>query len=133
MPAGLEQQLQDMFEFDGFLVEWPQKGHELSKVGMLKIGDIPAWKLDLVKSDGAHWHLYLDSHTGGIGQASLLDDVNEPTLVIRQSDFRETSGFTSPCNIQYLDGAGMRLAVETIEDIKLEVIPFELDQELVIH
>ena len=34
--------------------EWPQKGHELSKVSMLKIGEIPAWKFDLVKSDGAH-------------------------------------------------------------------------------
>ncbi|MCH7829510.1 MAG: hypothetical protein IIB75_02980 [Proteobacteria bacterium] len=54
-------------------------------------------------------------------------------MVIRQSDFRETSGFTFPYNIQYLDDAGMRLAVETIEDIKLKVIPFELDQELVIH
>lgn len=130
LPAGLDQILRDVFEFDGFLVEWPQKGHELSKVGMLKIGEVLAWKLDLLKSDGAHWHLYLDSHTGGVMQASLLDNSNEPTLVIRQSDFRETSGFTFPHRIEYLDGAGKRLAVETIDDLKLEVIPLSLSESL---
>jgi hypothetical protein len=38
-----------------------------------------------------------------------------------------------PHRIEYLDGAGRSLAVETIDEIVVNVIPFELEQETVVH
>jgi hypothetical protein len=75
----------------------------------------------------------VDSHTGNIVRASLLDDGDEPMYVIGQSDFRETSGFMFPHRIEYLDGAGRILAIETVDEIDVDVIPFELEQETIAH
>ena len=133
LPADLEQKLLSTWEFDGLFVEWPKKGHEVSMVGMMKIDDILAWKLELRQKNGAHWNLFVDSHTGGLVQASLLDATSEPAYIIRQSDFRDTSGFMFPHRIEYFDGAGRSLAVETIDEIELDVAPFELEQDAVSH
>jgi hypothetical protein len=133
LPVDLERHLLESFEFDGLFVEWPDKGHKVSMVGMQKIGDVLAWQLDLLQNGGPHWNLYVDSHTGDIVRASLLDDNDEPMYVIGQSDFRETSGFMFAHRIEYLDGAGKTLAIETINEIDVDVIPFELEQETVAH
>ena len=133
LPVELEQQLLRAFEFDGMFVEWPAKGHAVSMVGMLKIGDILAWKLDLEQKDAANWSLYVDSHTGGIVQANLLDEIGKPAYIIQQSDFRETSGFTFPHRIEYMDGSGQSLAVETIYRIELKVKSIDIELEAVNH
>ena len=133
LPAGLEQKLLDNFEFDGLLVEWPKKDHELSMVGMLKIGSILAWKLDLKKKDGDNWSLYIDSHTGGLVRADMLEADEQIAFSIHQSDFRATAGFTFPHRIEYMDKDGRSLAVETIDEITLDVTPFELEQNASAH
>ena len=133
LPVDLERHLLESFEFDGLFVEWPDKGHKVSMVGMQKFGDVLAWQLDLLQEGGSHWNLNVDSHTGDIVRASLLDDNDEPMYVIGQSDFRETSGFMFAHRIEYLDGAGKTLAIETINEIDVDVIPFELEQETVAH
>jgi hypothetical protein len=133
LPIDLEQKLLRGFEFDGLFVEWPQKGHEVSMIGMLKIGDVLAWKLDLQQEGGEHWNLFLDSHTGSIVQANLLDGAGKPAYIIQQSDFRETSGFTFPHRIEYMDGTGQSLAVETIDEIKLTTDTFDIELEAVSH
>jgi hypothetical protein len=133
LPADFEQILLSSWEFDGMFVEWPKKGHEVSMVGMMKIDDVLAWKLELQQKDGEHWNMFVDSHTGGLVQASLLDSTGEPAYIIRQSNFRDTSGFMFPHRIEYMDGAGQTLAVETIDEIELEVTPFEIEQEAVSH
>jgi hypothetical protein len=38
-----------------------------------------------------------------------------------------------PHRIEYMDGAGRSLAVETIDEIELEIKPFELEQDVVSH
>jgi len=133
LPSELERQLLETFEFDGLFVEWPEKGHEVSMIGMQKFVDVLAWQLDLLQERGPHWNLFVDSHTGDIVRANLLDDQDEPMYVIGQSDFRETSGFMFPHRIEYMDGAGRTLAIETIEEIEVDVTPFELEQETVAH
>ena len=129
LPVDLEQKLLRAFEFDGMFVEWPQKGHEVSMAGMLKIGDVLTWKLDLQQQGGVHWNLFLDSHTGGIIQAYLLDEAGKPAYIIQRSDFRETSGFTFPHRIEYMDGNGRSLAVETIDDIEVKLNTFDIELE----
>ena len=133
LPSNLEQKLLDNFEFDGLLVEWPKKDHELSMVGMLKIGSVLAWKLDLKQKDGDNWSLYIDSHTGGLVRADMLDADEQTAFSIHQSDFRETAGFTFPHRIEYMDKDGRSLAVETIDEITLDVTPFELEQNAATH
>jgi hypothetical protein len=133
LPADLERQLLASFEFDGLFVEWPEKGHKVSMVGMQKFGDVLAWQLDLLQEGGPHWNLFVDSHTGDIVRVNLLDNNDEPMYVIGQSDFKETSGFMFPHRIEYMDGAGRTLAIETIDEIEVDVIPFDLEQETIAH
>jgi len=133
LPSDLEQLLLDTFEFDGLFVEWPGKGHEVEMVGMLKIGDVLAWKLSLQQADGPSWYMYVNSHGGALVRADILDDQGELLYEIRQSQFEETSGFMFPHRIEYLDSTGRTLAVETIDDIEVDVEPFDLEQEPVAH
>jgi hypothetical protein len=133
LPGGLERRLIDTFEFDGLFVEWPQKGHEIRMVGMQKFGDVLAWQLELLQVGGTHWNLFVDSHTGDIVRANLLGADGDLIYSIDQSDFRETSGFMFPHRIEYMDDAGRTLAVETINEIEVDLVPFELEQEVVTH
>jgi hypothetical protein len=133
LPGDLERRLLATFEFDGIFVEWPQKGHQVSMLGMQKFGDILAWQLDILQASGAHWNLYLDSHSGDIVRANLLNEENEPMYIIAPSDYRETSGIMFPYRIEYMDSEGRILAIETIDEIAVDIMPFELEQETVAH
>jgi hypothetical protein len=133
LPAELEKTLLNGYEFDGPLVEWPDKGSELAMVGMLKIGDVLAWKLDLTQSGGQRWHLYIDSHGGALVRADLLGASDQIEYSILQSDVRETDGFKYPHRIEYRYGDGEVFAVEVIDAIAIEQAPFELSDEEVTH
>ena len=133
LPAELEKKLLSTFEFDGLLVEWPDKGHEVSMSGMLKIGDVLAWRLHLAQHNGPEWHVFLDSHSGALVRADMVGDDGDAEYSIRRSDFRETSGFTFAHRIEYLDREGRTLAIETIDAINVETEPFDLEKESVTH
>jgi len=133
LPVELERKLFESFEFDGLLVEWPGKGHELEMIGMLKIGEVLAWKLDLLHKTGSHWHLYVNSHGGALLRADMLDENGDPEYIIRQSDFRETSGFMFARRIEYFDRGGHSLGVEIIDEIALEIEPFDIEAESIAH
>ncbi len=133
LSAALESKLLKTFEFDGRLVEWPDKGHEVSMSGMQKIGDVLAWKLDFVQSSGQHWHLFINSHGGDIVKANMLDQNDQLEYSLLQSDFRETSGFKYPHRIEYVDGNGKTLGVEVIDEIVIDQQAFDLSDETVAH
>lgn len=133
LPEEYEALLFETFEFDGLFVEWPEKGHEVDMLGMQKFGDVLAWQLDLIQSGGRHWNLYLDSHTGDLVRAALLDADGNPMFIIDQGDFQETSGFRFPHRIAYKTGNGDVLATEMIDKIIVNVEPFELEQDAVSH
>jgi len=133
LPPDLERLLLDTFEFDGLFVEWPDKGHKVEMLGMLKMGEVLAWKLSLQQANGPSWHLYVNSHGGALVRADILDEDGEPLYEIHQSDFRETSGFTFPHRIEYRDSGGQILAVEKIDVIEVDVEPFDLQQESLAH
>jgi len=133
LPGDFETILLESFEFDGLFVEWPDKGHEVDMLGMQKFGDVLAWQLDLIQNGGRHWHLYLDSHSGDLVRASLLDADGEPMFIIDKSDFREVSGFRRPHRLVYMNGSGDALATETFDRFIVDVEPFELEQDAVAH
>ncbi len=116
LPAEYETVLLASFEFDGMFVEWPDKGHEVDMLGMQKFGDVLAWQLDLIQGGERHWHLYLDSHSGDLVRASLLDTDGNPTFIIDQRDFREIAGFRFPHQIEYLTGDEELLATERFDN-----------------
>ena len=133
LPGDLEQRLLATFEFDGLFVEWPDKGHEVAMSGMLKMGDVLAWRLHLAQSEGPEWYLYIDSHSGDLIRADILDNEGVAEYIIRQDDFRDTSGFMFAHRIEYQDGNGQTLAIETINDVEVNVAEFDMDEEEVAH
>ena len=133
IPANVEQQLLQTFEFDGLFVEWPDKGHEVSMEGMRKFNDILAWKLKLQQKNGPAWNLFLNSHSGNLIQKQMLDENGEPTLIIRQGDFRDVDGFRFPFKLEYMDGNSNSIAVEVINSIAIETEAFEVENEAISH
>lgn len=133
LPVDYEELLLESFEFDGLFVEWPDKGHEVDMLGMQKFGDVLAWQLDLVQSGGQQWHLYLDSHTGDLVRASLLDADGSPSFIVDQSDFRDVVGFRFPHQIEYISENGVLLAKESFDRITVDVEPFDLNENSVTH
>ena len=101
--------------------------------GMRKFNDILAWKLKLRQKNGPAWNLFLNSHSGNLIQKHMLDENGEPTLIIRQSDFRDVDGFRFPFRIEYMDGNSSSIAVEMINSIAIEVEPFEVENEVISH
>ncbi len=132
LPGAIEELLLDTFEFDGLFVEWGDKGHEVAMVGMLKIGNVLAWRLELKQKDGPVWNMFVDSHSGDLVKMELLDD-GDVRLAIRQSEFRDVSGFRFPHRIEYLGGDGVLIAREVFDSIVIELDDFELDEETVTH
>jgi hypothetical protein len=117
LPAALEKILLESFEFDDPVVEWKDKGHQTRKIGMRKHGDVLAWGLELIQASGTRWNLLIDSHTGDIVKAIILDESGTPAWVIQMDDFYEEDGFRFPHTIEYYDGANNLLAVENIDEI----------------
>lgn len=131
LPAALEQILIESFEFDGLVVEWKDKGHETRKIGMRKHGDILAWGLELIQASGTRWLLLIDSHTGDLVKATILDESGAPVYVMVMDDFYDEGGFRFSHTTEYYDGANNLLAVENIDEIVIgraeaDVVPDDL-------
>jgi len=123
----VETMLRDTFEFDGLFVEWGDKGHEVAMVGMLKIGDVLAWKLELNQKNGPEWNMFVDSHSGDLVKMEMLSK-GHVQLAIRQSEFRDVSGIRFPHQIEYLGGDGNVIAREVFNSIAIE-----LDEQTIGH
>ena len=132
LPTESEAMLLESFEFDGLFVEWPDKGHEVSMTGMRKFGEILAWRLRLQQKDGPAWNLFVDSHSGDLVNMELLAN-EEVQLSIRQSDFRDVSGFRYPHRIEYMGSDNELIARETFDSIVVTQVDFVIDDEAVTH
>ena len=131
LPAALERILLESFEFDDPVVEWKDKGHRTRKIGMHKHGDVLAWGLELIQASGTRWNLLIDSHTGDIVKATILDESGVPVYVMVIDDFYDEGDFRFPHTIEYYDGANNLLAVEKIEEIVIgrteaDIVPDDL-------
>lgn len=77
--------------------------------------------------------MFVDSHSGDLVQKHLLDEDDIASLVIRQSDFRDVSGFRFPHQIEYIAHDGELLATEIIDSIAVEVDAFDIEAAAVTH
>ncbi len=137
LPRGLghdvESQLLSLFDFDGSLVDWKDKGHQVSMQGMVKQSDVLGWRLVLESRHGGQREYLIDSHTGDIVRATWTDAGDEMALVVLPGDYREVSGFRLPFRVEYRDGDGNVLGVESYDEVTINTEPFEVDDKTVTH
>ena len=97
LPDELEERLLSNFEFDGTLVDWKDKGHDLARrVHMEKLSGHLAWVLDIAKSNGSGWRLHIDSHGGHLLRQTLLNGQGEPLLAIEYGGHQESTANPLP-------------------------------------
>ena len=125
--AGPLEQREVDADFDGFLVDYRDKGHAIALEGRQRIGAADVWKLKVTLKSGAVRYVYLDAET-------LLERRHETTIevapnrrvatTITFSDWREIGGVKFPFAVdEERDAAGQTYVVYTR---KIEVnVPME--------
>ena len=86
-------------DFDGFLVDYQQKGHRAEYVGLDKVGGKPAHHLKVTLESGVERHVYLDPDTFlERRHAGLFRLPNNQTVpyIMDFSDWREVNGVLFP-------------------------------------
>jgi hypothetical protein len=102
-------------DFDGFLVDYAQKGHRVDYAGMENVGGKPAHHLIVTLRSGAERHVYLDPgaflerrQTGMF----ILPNNTKVSVVLDFSDWREIAGVKFPFAIdEDRDAMGQTYAV----------------------
>ena len=75
-PADQELELREVdADFDGFLVDYKAKGHQVEYIGKEKAGGIETYKLKVTLKSGAVRHVYLDATT-------FLERRHEATMTV---------------------------------------------------
>jgi hypothetical protein len=125
--AGPLEQREVDADFDGFLVDYHDKGHAIALEGRQRIGAADVWKLKVTLKSRAVRYVYLDAET-------LLERRHEATIevapnrrvatTITFSDWREIGGVKFPFAVdEERDAAGQTYVVYTR---KIEVnVPME--------
>jgi hypothetical protein len=101
--AGPAEQREVDGDFDGFLVDYRDKGHAIALEGRQRAGATDAWKLEVTMKSGAVRYVYLDA-------ATLLESRHETTIevapgrrvatTITFGDWREINGVKFPFAIE---------------------------------
>ena len=139
LPEKLETMLLETFEFDGTLVEWKDKGHDLeTQVSMKKRPSHMAWVLDVLRSNGRRARFYIESHNGHLVEQVYLDDQGQEQLVVKYGGHRESQNnrlpqpfllnnditlehYVLPGRITYYDGQGLELSRVDIESVAIDL------------
>lgn len=124
-PQGLsaddERALLETFDFDTPVLQLKANPEALQPLGMQKLAGVLTWKLRVNRPGNYRRIIYVDSHTGDLVQASIVDAKGKFLLDIVQHDFRVVQGIRIPFAIDYKDPAGNLLASDRIE--RAEIIP----------
>jgi len=103
LPVSFQDEVLVSYEFDGWMTDWKDKGHQVSRLGMKKIGDRLPWIMEAELSNGRTWHIYVDSHTGDAFRTALIDAEGNEKFRVEYSDYKEADGFRLPHQIQYFE------------------------------
>jgi len=99
-PADAAAEARDLdADFDGFLVDYQQKGHRAEYLGVEKVGGKPAHHLKLTLESGVERHVYLDPDTflerRHTGLFRLPTNETVP-FILDFSDWRDVAGVKFP-------------------------------------
>lgn len=93
--------IEEQADFDGPLVDWKAKGHQLELVGTESVDGADAWKLKLTRKNGNIDYMYLDKETGLEVKTESKRTINgtEVESEAKMSDYKEVEGLTIPFTI----------------------------------
>ena len=118
LPVAFQDEFLASYEFDGWMTEWKDKGHQVWRLGMKKVGERLPWLMEAELSNGRTWHIYVDSHTGDAFRTALIDSEGNEKIRIDYSDYREADGFRLPHQIQYFENERL-LATDQFSSIQV--------------
>ena len=104
LPVAYQDEMLSSYEFDGWMTDWKDKGHQVWRLGMKKDGECLPWLMEAELTNGRTWHIYVDSHTGDAFRSTLIDSEGNEKIRIEYSDYKETEGSRLPHQIQYFEG-----------------------------
>jgi hypothetical protein len=120
LPVPIQNDFLASYEFDGWMTDWKEKGHNAVRLGMKKHGNRLPWLVEAELTNGRTWHVYVDSHTGDAFRVELVDDAGGPSIAIEYDDYREVDGTRLPYEARYFDGDRL-LAADRYTDISVIV------------
>lgn len=103
LPNVIQDEILSSYDFDGWMTDWKDKGHQVIRLGMKKYGDQLPWLLEAKLNNGNTWHVYVDSHTGDVFRTALIDSSGQEGIAIEYSDFRDGDGFRFPHRVDYFE------------------------------
>jgi hypothetical protein len=104
LPIAYQNEVLSSYEFDGWMTDWKDKGHQLWRLGMKKVDERLPWLMEAELTNGRTWHIYVDSHTGDAFRNSLIDSDGNEKIRIEYSDYKDIDGVRLPHQIEYFDG-----------------------------
>ena len=117
------------FDFDGWVVEWKDKGYKLRRLGMKKMGDKLPWVMEADLPNDQIWHLYIDSHSGDQFRTALVDKDSKEIFVTEYDEFKLVDGFRMPHIVRYIKD-GKLIATDTYSNIKISITVEEINDAI---
>ena len=117
--------LQEQADFDGPLVDWKAKGHQLELVGTESVDGADAYKLKLTRKSGNVDYMYIDKETGLEVKTESKRTINgtEVESESKMSDYKEVDGLTVPFTMS----SGMKGGPEQAQQkIVMEKVEFNV-------
>ncbi len=110
-------------EFDGPLVDWKEKGHQVELVGLAQFEGKDTYKLKIVQNDGAVLYHYLDSGSFlSVGQAGKVvvqgADVDFKSII---GEYKDVSGLYLPHSFENRQGGAATGQKITFDKIELNI------------
>lgn len=123
MPEDAAQQIMDQADFQGPLVSYEEKGHQVEYLGIEEIEGTPAHKLHLTKKSGDEITLYLDADANLEIKALQKTEMNgqEMDVDVSFGDYKEVGGMMFAHDMAFSVPGMPEPQHVTIDDIELNV------------
>jgi outer membrane lipoprotein-sorting protein len=119
MPAAQGESVRNNADFDGPLMDYAAKGHQIELIGKEKVGGTEVYHLKLTKKGGSIEHYYLDTESGIEVKRSVDVDAGgmKQTVETELSNFKPVDGIMIPHTMkQSVNGTPVaQMTVQKIE------------------
>lgn len=107
-------------DFDGALVDYKEKGHQVELVAKEEVEGTEAYKLKVTMKNGSVLYMYLDTeyYLPFQIQSRIKIQGNEANVTVKLGDYKEVGGILMPYSVeQLIEGApaGINLTFDKIE------------------
>ncbi len=123
MPDEQTRLMKEQADFDGPLVDWQAKGHEVEHVGKEDVDGAQAYHLEITLASGDVRHFYLDAKSYLLIRLEAMTEIQGGEMEIETifSDFRDVDGLMMAHSIESRPKGAPEGQVLTMESIELNV------------